>query len=97
MLDGGDSVVGEGNAVGVGERPACAAKLAPDVGAEQAYLSGGGEPLTAEHTFVDGKPLSVERRSVGVGELAACAAELAADVSAEQADLPAGGEALTAR
>ncbi len=46
------------------------------------YLTGGHEPLAAEHACVDGEPIGAEGNTASVGELAPCAVELAADVGA---------------
>ena len=86
----------ERQAAGVGELAPRAVELATDVGAQQAYLAGGREPLIAEHVSVDGEPISIEGGAVGVGELAPRADELATDVGAQQAYLAGGREPLVA-
>ncbi len=60
------------------------------MGAQQAHLAAGREPVTADHVSVDGEPIGAEGRAVGVGEQAACAVELATNMGAQQAHLASG-------
>src|SRR5436189_271102 len=73
-----------------------AVELDTDMGAWQAYLAGGREPLAAEHASVDGEPVGIEGNTARVGELPAGAVELATDVSADQMYLAGGQEPLAA-
>src|SRR6266568_3649705 len=66
------------------------------MGADQAYLAGGGEPFAAEDASSDGEPVSGQRRIARVGEMAIGAVEHAADVGTQEAHLAGGGEPLAA-
>jgi hypothetical protein len=72
-------------------------KRAADVGAQEAHLTLGGEPVPAEHILVDLEPVAAQRRAAPVDEPSAVEFKRASHVSAEEAQLPVRGEALSAQ
>ncbi len=64
------------------------------MGANQAYLAVGLEPLHAVHVLVDTEPVGIDCRTIRVGEVTSCAVEIATDMGTWKFDPSRDVEAL---